>query len=53
MSDTRQGFENACGIAGFVEILRILGECPLIASLPDKASRTLVELRGLPRYREY
>ena len=31
-----------------VHILRILGECLLISSLPGKALRTLVELRGLP-----
>ena len=31
-----------------VNIQRILGECLLISSLPDKASRKLVELQGLP-----
>ena len=32
---------------------RILGECPLISSLPGKALRTLVESPGLLRCREY
>ena len=36
-----------------VNIQRILGEIILISSLPGKATRTLVELQGLPRHREY
>ena len=34
-------------VVGYVETDRIQGECLLKSSLPDKASRTLVELRGL------
>ena len=34
-------------------IKRILGECLLKSSLPGKASRTLVDIARLAKYREY
>ena len=32
-----------------INVYRILGECLLISSLPDKATGSHVEVRGLPR----
>ena len=40
-------------IPSLAEILRILGECILILSLPGKALRMLVDIVRLARYREY